>query len=173
MVLFFHHYFSAFSRKKLAVLLALSWCVGMVLGLYFAFLPNVHSFPAMAADVSSCVSIFSLLAALSLPVLCSFFAAFVSMLWLLVPLSFIKSFSFSYVGSLLFQISESGGWLLRSLCLFSSCVTAWILCWLWLRCCYCNRRSCLISCVIAGVLTLAVGFVDYRFISPFLVNLLS
>lgn len=173
MVRFFRYHISAISRKKLAVLLALCWCAGIVLGLYCALTADNFPVSLMRTSVESCASITGLLAVLSLPVLFSAFAVYVSQLWLLVPVSFFKAFSFSFVGTLSFLTPESGGWLLRFLYLFSDCFAVLILCWLWLHCCQCSRRNGLISCAVTGIFLLMIGIADHWYVSPFLINLLT
>jgi len=173
MVRFFRHHIFAVSRKKLAALLALSWFSGIAFGLYFSLSADPMFVSQMRTAVDPSVSIVRLLAVLFLPLLFSAFAVYVSHLWLLIPCCFLKALSFSYIGGIFFRFSESGGWLVRYLYLFSDCFAVPALCWLWLRCCRCGRRDALISCAVTGLLILTVCVIDDRFISPFLCNLLS
>lgn len=173
MVRFFPLRFCTDSRKKLAVLLALSWCVGIAIGLFCALHADSLLDSLMRTRVDPSVSISGLLAVFSLPLLFSAFAVYTSQFWLLIPLSFLKAFSFSYVGTLFCCLSESGGWLIRFLYLYSDCFASFLLCRLWIRCCNCSRRDGLASCAVTGILFLAVGIADYRLVSPFLYSLLS
>ena len=173
MVCFFRYQFSALSRKKLAVLLALSWCVGILLGMYFACSADAVSISQMRTVSNPGVSIVALLSVLLLPYLFTAFAVYLSQLWLLVPLAFLKAISFSYVGTFLFRASGAGGWLLRDLYLFSDCFSALILCWLWIRCCRCSSRGAYLACLAAGSMLVLVALFDHHYISPLLFQLLS
>lgn len=171
MVCFFRYRFAGCFRKKIVVVLALSWLLGIFLGIYWAHSADILSGEQLHIFLDSRGSVSSLLAVLLLPVLYTVFTVYIDNQWLLVPFSFLKAISYSYIGTLLFRAVESGGWLLRFLYLFSDCFTVLILCWLWLRCCDLRKSSSYISCVAAGSLILLIGLIDYHFVSPFLLGL--
>lgn len=172
MVSFFRTLFSPASRRAPAIILAFALLAGFFGGAYTATLADPSSFSLMRTASNSCVSIACLLPALLLPFLFSAFAVYISQYWLLIPIAFIKAFCFSYL-SAAFLLLQDSGWLLRMLLMFTDCLSMPVLCWLWLRSCSGSRESNLRTFAAAVLIVVGITCLDYQYISPFLVNLLS
>ena len=173
MVSFFRTDFASHSRRRLAVILAFTWCAGLILGAYTAILADIPFFSMMRTAPDARVSIPGLLAVMLLPFLFSAFAVYVSSLWLLVPIAFSKAFLFSYLSTGLSAVAGTSGWLLRFLWMFSDCLTVPVLLWFWFSACSKRREAALINAAAALPVLIGICYLDLQVISPFLVNLLS
>lgn len=173
MVSFFRSGFVSFCRKNAAVYLACAWCAGLLSGCIFGTVSASFPFSLMRTAMLRPVSIFGLLTVLYLPLLFSAFAVYISQIWLLIPICFLKAFAFSFLAAACSVQQASGGWLLRFLLLFSDCLAIPLLYWVWYRACCRSRRDALYSDLVAGFLLLPIGAMDFLYISPFLSNLLS
>ena len=172
MVSFFRPIFTGHSRRHFTLYLAFFWCVGLASGAAVAVSTDPSRFSMMRAAVDSCVSITSLAGSLLLPLFFSALAVYISQIWLLVPIAFWKAFVFSYLNTALVFVHPSSGWLLRHLLLFSDCFAVPVLLWLWIRLSGPDSRTPFrIFSGALGALVL-IGCLDFRFISPFLSNLL-
>lgn len=126
----------------------------------------------MRAAANGRVSITGLLSAFLLPLLFSAFAVYISQPWLLVPVAFGKAFSFSYLAFGVTLAFGSAGWLVRSLLMFSDCLTLPLLWWFWLCCIRASDRDALRSFLVTCTAALMIGCLDYGAVSPLLRNLI-
>lgn len=154
-------------------LLFLSWCIGLLLGVSAA--ANAGSnLPTMIRSATLCpVSIPGLLASTVFPFLCSAYAVSFSEPWLLLPISTLKAFSFSFCAFGVNLAFGSAGWLVRLLFLFSDACVIPLLFFYWLR--HFDNTPAhpdkeLLGCIIAAI---AIGAADYCLVSPFLVELIN
>lgn len=173
MVGFFRTFLASGPRRVNAIILAFALLTGFTLGAYTATLAEPSSFSLMRTASESCVSIVCLLPALLLPFLFSAFAVYISQYWLLIPIAFTKAFFFSYLSAASLLLFRGSGWLVQLLLMFTDCLSMPVLCWFWLRTCTVSRESVLRSFVSAALVVIGIICLDYQFISPFLVELLS
>lgn len=153
--------------------LACAWILGLVSGTLFSFFTGNHLVSLMRAAVFSRVSIVGLLSALTLPVLFSAFAVYILQPWLLIPIAFFKAFLFSYLSFGLLAAFGSAGWLIHLLFMFGDILMLPLLWSYWLKSLSDTRSNtvyCTIPILIIGSI---IGCAEYRFISPFLANLIS
>lgn len=173
MVSFFRTLFCPASRRVTAIFLAFTLLAGLFIGAYTATLADPSSFSMMRTASNSCVSIVCLLSALLLPFIFTAFAVYISQYWLLIPIAFFKAFSFGYLSTGFMLLFHESGWLLRLLLMFTDCLSMPILCWLWLHSCCGCAKSNFRAFVSAFLIMLGIVCLDYQYISPFLVKLLS
>ena len=159
-------------RKFCKLFLALSWHFGLLCGVLITDKCDPDLLSLMRSAVLSRVSIVGLLAVTFLPFLLSAFAVIFSSPWLMIPISFLKAFSFGYCASAVSTSFGSAGWLVRWLLLFSACCSVPVLYWFWLRHISGSQKSLWMDLVLCAVIVLLIGCLDYRVISPFLVKLL-
>lgn len=173
MVRFFRTSFIAASRRSSAVVLAFVLFCGFSAGAFLASWSGQFPLSLMRAATQNCVSIVNLFLVMLLPFLFTALAVYVGRLWLLFPIAFLKAFIFGYLGSCVLHLYGTSGWLIRFLLMFSDCLSLPVLCWFWLRM-LCRtgadmgRRFLAAVCMLFGIVSL-----DYQFISPFLVDILS
>lgn len=168
MARFLHHSDSCTLRKWSARLLAFSWILGLGCGgLVFRF-AGESIVSLMPIAVSGPVSIVGLLTCTLLPFLFTAFAVYVSLPWLLIVVSFCKSFLYAYVSCAVLTAFGSAGWLVRALLLFSDTCGAVLLysCWLW----YLDRgrRSSVFGVCAYSIAAAAAALMDGLYIAPLL-----
>lgn len=162
-----------FWRKTSPWLLALSWIIGMLLGIPAALAASEFLVPMMRGSVSYPVSIPGLLAATLLPFLISAYAVSLSEPWLLLFISTIKAFGFSFCACGVSLAFGQSSWLVRFLFLFSDHCLIPVLYLYWLR--HIRGESMVTSWELPACIgtALAVGSIDYCLIAPFLVSLIE
>lgn len=159
-------------RKFRTVFLAFCWCMGLLLGAFLAQHAGEVHLSLMRRAVSCPVSIVGLFAVL-LPFLFTAFAVVISNCWLYYPIAFFKAFLFSYHACVVSAAFGSAGWLVRYLFLFTDACTIPILLWLWILGTGNHNSGLLRRTVICTLLSVAVGMIDFCFVSPFLAMLIS
>lgn len=152
-------------------LLTFVWSVGMILGICTGSEIDRSLFSLMLPNALDRVSIVGHFIAVFLPFLLSGFVVDIHAPKLLLPIAFFKVYSFSLVGSLIFGIYKSAGWLVSLLVQFSDILLMPVLFW------YCLRnvsgknpfpkRDTYICLFIAAV----VACFDYFVVSPFFAKL--
>lgn len=170
MVRFFPVFNYANTRKSFALLLACSWFAGLLFGVIAAFSADHSYYSLMRMTPQHPVSIVGLLISLYLPLLFTAYAVYISYDWLLLPIAFVKSITLSLLWCGISVSCSSGGWLLAILLLGSDILTSGLLLWLWFRIILGNYPVRNLVFSIMFVYT-AVGFFDYFYISPFVLNL--
>lgn len=153
------------NQKNFAI--SCSWLSGLVTGMLTALKTVTTHFFWTQSLHNSDLSVVGFLAFLLFPYLLSTILFRVSMWKGVLPLVFLKAFSFSWCATTIIRVFHHGGWLLRILLLFSSSLTAPLLLWFLIR--NSNRDNCknqrdLLFCLI---LTLIIGCIDCSLISPF------
>ncbi len=152
------------------ILLGAFWVLGMLIPVCIFSQIDVSFSSLMRQAVVGQVSIVSLLTSILLPYLLSAFAVYISKPLLLLPIAFIRGFSLVFV---LMAVSEAfgcAGWLIRGLFLFSDLAFMPFLYLFWHRSISGTSKDRGWLCCGAAVL---IGCLDYHYISPFLLGLLS
>lgn len=116
------------------------------------------------------MSIVSLLFMTVLPFLFSALAVLISP-FMLYPVCFGKAFAFAFAAVGISQAFGNGGWLVRLLALFSSCLLLPLLYFLWLRLLHGRLSRCGLALILA--LAVLVCSVDHRIIAPVLASLIN
>lgn len=163
--------FRPFWRKFSPWLLALSWFLGMLLGVPAAVAASSFLVPMMHQSIQCAVSIPGLLAATVVPFLLSAFAVSLSEPWLLLIISTFKAFSFSFCSCGVSLAFGQSSWLVRFLFLFSDHLLIPLLYLYWMRHIRgqaINRSWELYGCIGAALL---VGGIDRFLVAPFLASL--
>ena len=172
MVRFFPVFNSAKTRKRFVILLAFGWFAGLLSGVIVAISAD-HSFYSLMRMVPGCpVSIVGLLISVFLPLVFTAIVVYMSYDWLLIPFAFAKSLCISLLSFGLSISCSAGGWLAALLLFGTDFLTSGILLWLWLRI---AAGSSLGICRFAAslIIFLLVGFFDYFYVSPFVMDLFS
>ncbi len=81
---------------------------------------------------------------------------------------FIQGFCRGFSGCVLFQLLDSGAWLVRGLLMFSVSATTVLMLWLLIRHCRGRRTSFVADICLVSFLAFAIILCDVLFISPFL-----
>ena len=165
--------FASFWCKASPWLLALSWLIGMLLGIPAALAASDFLVPMMRESIGCSVSIPGLLAATLLPFLFSAYAVSLSEPWLLLIISTLKAFSYSFCACGVSLAFGQSSWLVRFLFLFSDHCLIPLLYLYWLRHIRAKAKTSpleLSGCIGAALL---VGSIDYYLIAPFLVSLIE
>ena len=160
-------------RKGYRFVLAFFWIVGLLCGITVYISAEDSLFPVMRSISFHAVSIVSLLCVNLFPFLLSAFAVSSSKTVLMLLICFSKAFLFSFVSLGISQTYGSAGWLIRSMLLFSDCLTTPMLYWFWLRHLPENRPYVGWETFGMSALGILIGSVDYRIISPFLASLIE
>lgn len=171
MARFLHHSLKISGRNWRDFLLALSWILGLISGCTLCLSADTTAFSLMRMAPGCPVSIVRLLAVTFLPILFSGFAAFVSQTWLLIPIAFFKSFTFSAAYIAVMLSFGSAGWLIGFLLMFSSICTMPILILYWIRYSRKGYSLALWHKIAFISLIFAVCGIDFFVISPFLAGL--
>lgn len=159
-------------RKFGKAILAFSWSLGIVCGIWGYVSAGNALYPLMRNSPCGTMSIVGLLGISVLPFLFSAFAVSISFPFLLYPICFCKAFLFSFVSFGVIHSYEGAGWLIRWLLLFSDTVGVPLLYCFWLRHLPGFQKPSLSENVLFLILFLVLGWIDYRIISPFLACLI-
>ena len=171
MARFLHHSLKIPGRNWSELILALSWILGLISGCTLCLSADTTAFSLMRMAPGCPVSIVRLLAVTFLPFLFSGFAAFITQAWLLIPIAFLKSFTFAAASTAVMLSFGAAGWLICILLMFSSICTMPILILYWIR--Y-SRKVFLLDLwhkIALILLIIAVCGIDFYVISPFLAGL--
>lgn len=159
-------------RRERTMILAFVWILGFLLGsCSFALADNLFSSLMRGMSLDS-VSIVNLLWPVLLPFLFSAFAVFISQPWLLLPVGFLKAFSFSFVSMGVIFCFGSAGWLFRLLLMFGDLLSVPLLFWYMRRHFAADPRFSAPECMVVFSLCLLIGSIDYGYILPFLADMI-
>lgn len=159
-------------RKFRKIILAVSWNLGFLLGLLIAVNGNPAFFSLMRTAASSRMSIVGLLTVTILPFLLSVIVIVCSRPFLVPVICFIHAFTFGYCACGVAVAFGSAGWLVRWLMLFSAGCTSPLLYWFWLRHISGTAKSVWNDFAFCAVIVFFITCLDFRFIAPFLANLI-
>ena len=172
MVRFFRARIMQSGRSSTAIILAFMFFTGLLCGTVTATYTEPSYLLMMRRGLTYPVSIVVLLPAVILPLLFSALAVFISQLWLLIPIAFLKAYLYGFLSSCIYISGQASGWLLHGLFMCTDCLSIPVMFWFWFRSCS-NTKSNLSSFLLAVILVIGIAFIDYQFISPFLASLLS
>lgn len=153
------------------VLLCCTWFLGLVLGYCFSFQISDIFASLMLSVADSRLSIVGLFFSLIFPFFISAVLLRYTSPLAILPLVFIKAFSFSLCACAVTFAFGDAGWLVRWLLIFSDSFLIVLLLWFWLKNISEEKRTIktdLLLCIIASGL---IGCADLCFVSPFLVML--
>ena len=155
-----HSVFNFSRRRVCCLLLALFWCVGLVLGVRAAFIVDNVFVSLMRLAVSSPVSIVGLLGSCLLPFLFTALAVFLSQDWLILPVCFLKSFTYGLCAKTIALTFGDSGWLIQLLFLFSDTCMLSVLFWFWIRHLAGNKATVVRDTAICIVVFIILGTLD-------------
>ena len=141
--------------------IALFWLAGLILGTA-VFQPDAS---LMRPQLCGRVSIVSAIATAAFPLLLAALAVHINRKKFLWLICFLKAFSFSFCGVLLWRTYGSSGWLIRFLLMFTDICTLPAFLW------YCFRRSRR-DFVVCILISLSVACINYFVVSPFSAELI-
>jgi hypothetical protein len=130
-------------------------------------------FLLMRMAPSSHVTIVGLAVSLLLPFLSIAFAIYMDKPLWIYPICSCKAFGFAYNGFGISAAFGSGGWLVRSLFLFSDILTLPAFCWLALSHIYGRTTNWKRDIAISLGICIGAGCLDIWFISPFLAHIIQ
>lgn len=149
--------------------LAVAWFFGLLLGAYVSRSSEPFS---VRVDVLGSVSFFSLLTATLLPFLFTSVSICFSKPNLIIVLAFVKAFLTAYCSQLFYSVYGAACWFVSFLVLFSDCMTAPIIWFLWLRFLRpVDRRTCYIVVTINILLAAIIVYFDHRYIVPLILEI--
>ena len=162
---FLHLRLSVVLRKYATACLAYSWILGLISGLWVVHYADL-SLPEIENSFRyyTPVSIFSIAL---LPVLISALVVFAEQFWLLLPISFLKAFSFAYVSALVIGSYGPASWLVQLLLVFSDCISLPFLWLFWCRMLKSTHRITFSMVLPITLVAFSIGVLDFKVISPF------
>lgn len=172
MVRFFPVFFYANSRKVYVARLAFAWILGLVCGSMTALSADRSFLPLMRLAPLGQMSIVGLLVSILLPFLFSAVGLSLFGHWFLTLFVFVRAFLLSCVMSGVFITYGSAGWIVDLLFLFSDFLFTPVLLWFWIHSAGCKQYVMRCGTVVLFLL-LVIGYLDFRFVSPFLAGLLT
>ena len=159
--------------KESTLHLAFAWILGLVSGIFFSLSADCFPLSEVRTAASLPVSLLGSLSAIALPLLFSAFAVYISQPLLLIPIAFCKAFLFSYFSLSVLVAFGSAGWLVQLLFMFNDILTLPLLWSFWQKGLTADRNGTFRFLFPVFIITLIVGYIEYRFISPFLAKILS
>ena len=169
----FCYIYNTIKRNSLMMWFSCFWIIGLGVGSYSAICTSTIHNSLTQWLCYSHLSVVGLIVCLTLPFLLSAILFRMSLPGAVIPVIFLKAFSFSYCASSLVYPLHYSGWLLRLLFLFSdSMVTVPFLLFV-MRNISSDRRSRHISLLQCLIWILIIGCIDSCLISPFGISLLS
>ena len=157
-----------FGRKTIGFVLAFFGLCGIVLGVLTSYSVDPYLFSAMRRSSFRSVSIIGLITAAWLPFLISAIFVSLSKLYLFIPLSFIKSFSYAFVRSFVAISFLQAGWLAASILLFSDTIVICLLYWYWIRQTGNTSKTAVKDLFICLFISLIACIIDYFWVSNIL-----
>ena len=160
-------------RRWASRLLATSWVLGILMGCGAAKSASSVLTVLLRGCVTADMTLWGIVSVTMLPFLLSAFAVSFSEPWLLLFISTFKAFSFSFCAWGVCLAFGHSSWLVLFLLLFSDFLLIPLLVFYWLR----HIRGDILSPpwelpLFLGI-ALGVGYIDYRYIAPFLASLMK
>lgn len=158
---------------KLSVfLLAMLWCLGLILGVIVSSSAGEAFSSLMRLAFQSPVSIISLLTVTLLPFLLTAVAVFFSKTWFFLPICFLKAFSYGYAMHAIVLSYGTSGWLIQLIFTIIDSLTMIVLLWLWIRHIAGRQQTFRIDGTVCVAVLLTTVFIEYYLVSPFLATLI-
>ena len=162
---------AAFGRKS--VLLTAVWTAGLTTGFLVSTSASQSYLLLMRRAATAPVSIVWLLAGVLLPFLCVAFATYFSKTGLIYLVCFLKAFAFMAAAGCVSIAFGSAGWLVRWLVLFTEMTTLPLFYWLSLRSLWTKGKGLPVDFGVYGAVAVMTVYLDYCYVSPFLVMLIE
>lgn len=165
-------HFRSFFCSSSTMILAVSWVSGLILGVFTACHASELYLLLMRRAVESPVSIVGSLACVTLPLLFTAFAVYISKPWLIYLICFAKACAFGCTAFSVFCLYGSAGWLVRFLFQFTDLCLAPVFLWF----CFQGLRGAqaLRSAIPAGAIACGIVIcLDFNVVSPFLGKILG
>lgn len=173
MDLFFRHKIPACGCKESIFRLACSFLLGLLSGGCIFTLTSDSFSSLMRGAAFGSMSIISLLSVLLLPFLFSAFAVYVRQSWLLMPISFLKAFFFSFLYVGLSCTFGGAGWLVRTMLMFSDILTLPVLWWFWLKLLQWEGQGFYRQFLLPMAVEIAIACFDFSMVSPWAAQLIT
>lgn len=156
---------------KNKILMYFAWLVGMLVGFLFAFGNEASARLVMSPVIFSRSSYFGLISVLILPYIISAFVLLLSRPLWLVPIVFLRAFTFGFVYFIVSFAYQEAGWIARILIMFADSIS--VVLWLWFILGHPTDKSSKmeITLLLFSLVSIVVGVIDYCFISPLTVML--
>ncbi len=165
---------STVSERKLTyVFLALFSAYGAAVGVMSAYYADDYFLSLMRVAPCKPVSIVSLLVVILLPFLITAAVSFIEKPYLLLPIAFFKSLSYSLVLVSTWVIYSFAGWLVSGFMLLTDTTVNVLLHWYWIRHINGFRKTARSDLFFAFLVTLVIGIIDLIVISPYLTALMN
>ena len=158
----------ALTRRILTII----WLCGLLFGALFSLFSGAPDQEVIRSALHSRVSFFSLFSALILPLLITALLVYLSKLYFLFPLVFLKAFAFASIGTGFLNSFDSSSWLVHCFAMFSDILILPVLWYLWLHAFSYKRDVTLRHITAAVIVVLSVCYIDCFWVAPFLANLL-
>lgn len=162
-----------FWHKNAVLFLLLVYMCGLFGGAHVASTSLRTLTPVLFSVSNSGASAIGLVCVLLIPLLLSVLAVYFSIPAAILPICFFKAFAFGYCSCGILLSFRSAGWLVRLLLLFSDSLMLMPLLWLWLCHIKGSRIRLKRNTMVCLLTALAIGAVDYMYISPLLALLLK
>lgn len=160
-------------RKHHCLLLALSWCTGMVSGILLFLYDSASLTSWMRSSIGCSVSIVGLLHTAMLPFLFSAFAVRLYGAASVLLICLMKACFFSFVLFGIYVSSGCAGWLVSFLLMLTDMAAVVLLYAFWLRVLSGRCKSLLGDTILFCIFIAVFSGIDYGIISPFLVSLIE
>lgn len=153
------------------LLVVFVWLLGLGTGICFL---NATSFASLMCSVFlNRISIVGLLSSLVIPILFSYILTRCCNLYFILPIVFLKAFTFMCCfGSVIFAFNNAG-WLITGMLLFSDFFLVISLLFVWVRFALGKRYPPVGLIVLHIAILLTIGCFDYFAVSPFAMTLLN
>jgi hypothetical protein len=165
--------FSSLVKRKLRMLFVLFFLLGIVFGTYLCGIADYSLSSWVYTAGMPRISFWGLCVVLLIPLFVSFAAFYFDVPILILPIAFFKAFIFGFCSSIIVFAYGDAGWLVRFLLLFSDSAMLIVLCWYWLTHLNGERFRLKQDTFLCLCIALAIGIMDYMYISPFTASLLQ
>lgn len=161
-------------RKTLSlkvVLIAVLWLLGLLAGAYFLGQTSLASL--MCSVLFLRISIFGLFLSLALPLILSYILYRFFHFYFILPIVFLKAFSFICCYGSLMIVYRNAGWLVSGMILFSDFSFVVLLLLYWYNAATGRSYSARIAFAVYFLIPIVVGCIDYYIVSPYAAMLLN
>ena len=149
------------------ILVIISWCVGLLSGLFVVSRIPFNTFSLMRRSFNSgCFSIVGFLLILSLPLLLSVITVAFKNILLMLPVLFIKAFLFSVSWFTLYKAYNSAGWLVCNLMLFPEIVSLFLALFYLFKNIEQKEEDFVTDYLISQIVVIIIGYTDFAVILP-------
>ncbi len=159
--------------RNCVIYLAISWCLGLIIGALFSYETQSISISLMRTAASTRVSIVWLLVLRTAPLVLSAIAIYLRLPYFTLIIVFFKAFIFGFAACGTVWTFFSSGWLITSLLMFSDFFMVIPLLYFWIRHISGTQSYLRRDFIVSLLLSAALCIADYLFVSPFLAVLMD